>query len=322
MFDKTIDFSYPIQYYFYVEFMFNFVLGEDRRSNMKKGNREYKSDVFSMLMEDKKNALQVYNALNNTNYADPEAVEMKTLNKGVSLSIRNDAAFVVDAALSIYEHQSTICPNMPVRNLIYYTNIIESELKNRNIYGYGLVKIPLPKFVVFYNGSDDQPETYEMKLSNAFEKQTDNPELELRCKVYNINRGKNRELLEKCSILKEYMIFVDYVRTFHAEQNFEDLKSAIEKAINTCIQESVLKDFLMQHRFEVEKVTELDYTFDRQLLLEREEARTEGRAEGRAEGLSEGRLSLILNMIDKKMSKEDIFNLGVTEEEYETALSK
>ena len=85
---------------------------------MSNGNREYKSDVFSMLMEDKKNALSVYNVLNGTNHTNPDDLEICTLDKGVSLTVRNDAAFVVDAALSIYEHQSTICPNMPVRNLI------------------------------------------------------------------------------------------------------------------------------------------------------------------------------------------------------------
>lgn len=31
------------------------------------GNREYKSDVFSMLMEDRNNALQLYNAVNDAN---------------------------------------------------------------------------------------------------------------------------------------------------------------------------------------------------------------------------------------------------------------
>ena len=70
-------------------------------------------------------------------------------------------------------------------------------LKNRNIYGRSLVKIPVPKFVVFYNGDEEQPEAYDMKLSDAFEKKTDNPELELVCKVYNINFGKNEQLLEE-----------------------------------------------------------------------------------------------------------------------------
>ena len=70
-------------------------------------------------------------------------------------------------------------------------------MKNRNIYGRSLVKIPVPKFVVFYNGDEEQPEAYDMKLSDAFEKKTDNPELELVCKVYNINFGKNEQLLEE-----------------------------------------------------------------------------------------------------------------------------
>ena len=79
------------------------------------GNREYKSDVFSMLMKDKPYALSVYNALNGTAYTNPDDLEMETLESGFSLSIRNDAAFVVDASLNIYEHQSSVCPNMPLR---------------------------------------------------------------------------------------------------------------------------------------------------------------------------------------------------------------
>ena len=127
------------------------------------GNREYKSDVFSMLMEDKANALELYNAMNYSNYTNPEDVEIQTLDKGVSLSIRNDAAFILDSNLSVYEHQCSICPNMPVRSLIYFTNILERLLKNRNIYGRSQVRIPVPKFAVFYNGQEDQPEYEELK---------------------------------------------------------------------------------------------------------------------------------------------------------------
>ena len=250
---------------------------------MSNGNREYKSDVFSMLMEDKNNALSVYNVLNGTNLTNPDEVEIQTLDKGVSLTVRNDAAFVVDASLSVYEHQSTVCPNMPVRNLVYYTTIVSEYLRKKNIFGRKLVKIPVPKFVVFYNGDEDQPSEYEMKLSDAFEKKVENPELELVCKVYNINFGKNKDILDRCQILREYMTFVDYVRFYHKEQNFEDLCIAINRAIDRCINEGVLKDFLQKNRAEVIKVTQLDYTFDRQVMLEREDAREEGREEGREE---------------------------------------
>ncbi|MDE6924431.1 MAG: hypothetical protein K2P59_04090, partial [Acetatifactor sp.] len=134
---------------------------------------------FSMLMEDRNNALQLYNAVNRSEYADPEMVELHNLDKGISLTVRNDAAFVLDMSLSIYEHQSTVCPNMPVRSLIYFSAMLRQLVQNRSIYGRTLVKIPTPRFAVFYNGEEDQPEQYDLKLSDAFEKNMGTPELEL-----------------------------------------------------------------------------------------------------------------------------------------------
>ncbi len=249
------------------------------------GNREYKSDVFSMLMENRDNALQLYNAVNGSDYMDPGIVELQNLDRGISLTVRNDAAFILDMNLSIYEHQSTVCPNMPVRSLIYFSMMMKQYVKERNIYGRTLIKIPTPRFAVYYNGEEDQPEQYDMKLSDAFEKRVEEPGAELVCKVYNINNGKNTELLDRCPWLKEYMFFVDCVRDFHKQNGYDDLENAIERAIDCCIRENVLKSFLMEHRTEVVKVMTLDYTFDRQLMLEREEARTEGLAEGHAEGI-------------------------------------
>lgn len=101
-----------------------------------------------------------------------------TLDRGISLSVRNDAAFVLDMNLSVYEHQSTICPNMPVRSLIYFSNILEQIIKGKNIYGYRLVKIPTPRFAVFFNEEKEQPEQYDLKLSDAYIQPVNNPELE------------------------------------------------------------------------------------------------------------------------------------------------
>ena len=254
------------------------------------GNREYKSDVFSMLLEDKENALLLYNALNDSDYTNPDDVEICTLEKGISLTVRNDASFVIDSSLNIYEHQSTVCPNMPLRSLIYVANHLEKRIKQQrlNLFGHTLVKIPTPKFIVFYNGKENQPEKYEYKLSDCFEKETDNPQLELKCIVYNINKGNNAELLNRCVFLKDYMIFIDYVRYYYDEKNLS-LGDSIEYAINRCIDEDVLKDFLINHREEVAKVTNLDFTFERQIELEREEAENKGLLRGREEGISLGR---------------------------------
>lgn len=248
-------------------------------------NREYRSDVFSLLLQDKRRAMEVYNAINGTAYDDPELVEIVPLeNRGISLSVRNDASFVLDANLSIYEHQSTICPNMPLRSLIYFVTIIHARIRKKNIFGRTLIKIPVPHFVVFYNGKDDSPEHYELRLSDAFEQKTEYPELELVCQVYNINRGYNEGLLERCPTLRDYMYFVDLVREYHEKNGFTDLVDAIELAIDQCIREDVLKEFLREHRSEVVKMMQLDYTFERQIELEREEAIAEGRKQGVDEG--------------------------------------
>lgn len=245
------------------------------------GNREYKSDVFCMLMEEPGYALEVYNALNHSDYRNPGLVEVCNLERGISLSVRNDAAFILDMNLSVYEHESTICPNMPLRALIYVTNILEQWVKKRNIYGRKLVKIPTPRFAVFYNGVEEQPEQYQLKLSDAYANRMEEPELELTCTVYNINSGKNRELLSECPVLEQYMVFVRYVREGLEMHPKKDLAKAIDGAIDRCIEEGVLREFLMKRREEVTKVTQLDYTFDRRIELEREDAREEALAEER-----------------------------------------
>ena len=262
-------------------------------------NKEYKSDVFSMLLQDKKRAMEIYNAINGTDYDDPELVEMTTLDdKSFSLTVRNDASFILDANLSLYEHQSTYCPNMPLRDLLYFASIIQKRIKaqKRDIYGGRILKIPVPHFVVFYNGKEDAPDQYD-RLSDAFEKETEDPEIELVCHVYNINSGKNTPLLSKCQTLREYMYFVDMVRKNNEISG--NLEDAIEKAINQCMEENVLRDFLAQHREEVMHVMTLDYTFERRLEMQRAEAIEDGERIGKEIGKEE-KLS---EQIRKKIQK-------------------
>ena len=276
------------------------------------GNAEFKSDVFSLLLADKKRALEVYNAMNDTSYDNPELIENVALeDKGISLSIRNDASFIIDYHLSLYEHQSTYSPNMPLRELIYFVNIISRRLKDKNLYGRSLVKIPVPYFVVFYNGKEPAPEHYELRLSDAFERHTDAPEIELICQVYNINKGNNEELLSKCPTLRDYMYFVDLVREYHAKNNFTDLKDAIRQAIDQCISEDILRDFLKEHRQEVEKMMQLDYTFERQIELERQEARKSGEEIGWKLGEEAGRK--LGEEVGRKLGAEAGRKLGVEE---------
>lgn len=145
--------------------------------------------------------------------------------------------------------------------------------------------------MVFYNGLQKLPERLELKLSDAYEVQTDSPELELKVQVLNINPGMNEELKERCPALKEYIIYVERVRSYVRTM---PLKEAVEKAIDDCIRENVLRDFLMKQRAEVFKMSiyEYDEERERKLML----------ADERELGIEQGILSVVEVVIS--MSRE------------------
>ena len=132
-----------------------------------------------MLLQNKKRALEIYNAINGTAYDDPEQIEITTLeDRSFSLTVRNDASFVLDHQFSLYEHQSTLCPNMPLRDLIYFLSMIQKRAyaKRRDLYARTLLKILAPQFIVFYNGKESAPEQYERRLEQIAEELEEDPE--------------------------------------------------------------------------------------------------------------------------------------------------
>ena len=273
-------------------------------------NREYRSDVFSMLMEKPEYALQVFNALNGTNYTDPGVVEMCTLAKGISLSVRNDASFIIDMHLSIYEHQSTYNPNMPLRSAIYLGEVIRPWLKGRDLYGSKRIMIPTPHLVVFYNGVKGCPEKEVQRLSDSY-LHSGEPEVEIICTLYNINAGNNEDLLNRCPVMREYMIFVNRVR----ENEEAGSENPIADAIDWCVENGVLKEFLSERRKEVIKAMTIDMTFEaREEIIRREE---------REQGIEQGNLTSLRNlMTNLKLSAEEALKaIGIAPEDNEKYLS-
>ena len=76
--------------------------------------RNYKATLFAMIFKDKKELLALYNAVNGTEYDDPELLEINTLENAIYISMQNDVSFIIDSRLSLYEHQSTYSPNLPI----------------------------------------------------------------------------------------------------------------------------------------------------------------------------------------------------------------
>ena len=245
----------------------------------------FKDTVFRMLFREKENLLGLYNALNRTSYTDVSNLEITTLENAVYMNYKNDISFVFDFELLLYEHQSTYNPNMPLRDLFYVSRVLQRRIKDENLYSRRLVRIPTPKFVVFYNGTDFQPEQQVLRLSDAFEKKQNQPALELTVIVYNINLGHNQELLEACSLLKEYAQYVEQVRTYAKEMAFPE---AVEQAVNHCIRNGILADFLSENRAEAIAVSIFEYDEEKHIRSERKEWREIGHAEGLEEGHKKG----------------------------------
>ena len=293
-------------------------------------NREYKSDVFSMLMEYPEYALDVYKALGGTSESDSSKLEIKTLEKCISLSVRNDAAFIIDTDLHLYEHQSTYNPNMPLRALLYLSDIIKPMVKDKGLYGKKLIQIPKPKFVVFYNGEVDRPEKEMQKLSSAYAHTGDaSDSIELTCTVYNINPNRNNEIKENSYVLNGYMQFVEKVREYVRDEYISD-EAAVEKAVDYCIDNHVLEDFFRKRKSEVVKVMTIDMTFEAREKIAREEEYNDGfsdgfndgKAEGKEEGKEEGRILQLIELVRDGLLKitDAADKAGMTTEEFELLL--
>ena len=219
-------------------------------------NRNYKDTVFRMLFSDRKNLLSLYNAVNQRHYTDPEDLEIVTLENAIYMGMKNDLAFIIDTNLYLYEHQSTYNPNMPLRDLFYISNEYQKLLDKKSLYSSSLQKIPAPNFIELYNGTDTLSDFSEHRLSSAFENLSGEPKLELIVTVLNINEGHNALLMEHCQTLKEYSQYVAKVRKYAAGM---PLDQAVEYAVDECIKEHILADFLRKNRAEVISMSIFEY---------------------------------------------------------------
>ena len=236
-------------------------------------NRIYKDRLYKMIFNDKSELLKLYNAINGTHYDDPAMLTITTLDNAIYMTMENDLSFIIDMRLALYEQQSTVNPNLPLRFLMYITDIYSAYTKDMNIYGSKKVQIPLPSFVIFYNGVKSQPDRTEFLLSELFHPTTDQPALELKAVMLNINKGHNQELMNACHTLRDYSEYVARIRTYSAEMPLTD---AVEKAITECIHENILRDFLLKNRAEAKAMSIYEYDEEKTLRMFREEGYEDG----------------------------------------------
>ena len=291
--------------------------------------RQYKDNVFCLLYRDKNNLLDLYNGLNDTNYTNVDDLTVTTLKGGVYMKYKNDASFVFGQDLYMFEQQSSRNPNMPLRFLHYLSDVYRQMYTNSDLHRSTLLKIPVPHFVTFYNGKQPLAAESILRLSDMYEKKIDYPELELMVRVININTANNAgnksrtfnsnindnsnmhtyssEFLSKCETLKDYMTFVNKVRVKTDVEKI-DIRTAVTEAVDECIAENVLSDFLKNHREEVITVSIYEYDEEGHLEIVKEEGRQLGIAEGRQLELTKGINAFIKLCKDMNLSDDDTVN--------------
>ena len=214
-------------------------------------NRTYKDRLFKIIFEDKKELLSLYNALTGKNYQNPDELEINTIDDVIYMHLKNDMSFILDDWQNLFEQQSTFNPNQPLRGFFYFADLYKVKYFGKKIYSTRLLKIPTPQYIVFYNGTTNMPDKKELRLSDAFQQPTTQPDIEVVAHMLNINYGHNKELMERCRKLKEYAQFIDIIRHYLRENKQWSNEQAISKAIDDCIKNNILRDILQKERLRV-----------------------------------------------------------------------
>ena len=256
---------------------------------MSTANRKYKDSVFvDLFSEDEKakeNFLSLYNALHNTKLTVIEQLKNIRLDQVLYMTFYNDVSYLAENKIIVLaEHQSTINPNMPLRCLEYISRLYETLFESKEKYSRKLLHIPTPEFYVFYNGEEPYPSDNILKLSDAFIEKNVESNLELTVKVININQQNRHPVLENCKTMQEYSIFVETVRKWKEI----DSQNGFQKAIEECIVNNILRDYLKRKTKEVLNMLLAEYDYETDIAVQRAEEREIAFAEGIERGIEQG----------------------------------
>ena len=250
-------------------------------------NRQYQDRLFKAIFEREEHKdwlLSLYNALNGSSYTDPSAIEINTIEGIIYVTMKNDISFLIDSQLNLYEQQSSYNPNMPLRGLMYFSQLYQKYIskQRKDIYSSALLKIPTPQFIVIYTGSTELDDVKELKLSDSFEVPDTSGRFEWTATVVNISKGHSRKLLEQCPPLRDYAVYVSRIKgNVAAGMTKED---AVNEAMEYSIEHNLLNGYFLEQKMEVlnMSLTEFDQEeYDRNRF-------NDGKEVGIAIGIAEG----------------------------------
>ena len=245
-----------------------------------KANKEYKDSVFRDLFSNvpnfKENFLSLYNMVKGSNITDSSSIQKVELKNVFYNGVVNDISMKIGSNyVVLIEQQSTKNPNMPVRFLEYLSALLPQVVKTDMVkYSEKKQEIPFPEFYMIYNGNKPYNGPNELLLSELYPAQTkigytNNFPLEIRVKVINMSIEENstnpvdQEIMNSIKndpVVYGYYKLVKYVE-FYKKQAFLNAKEGkisksfaeefIQQAIDRCIEEGILADYLRQYKKEV-----------------------------------------------------------------------
>ncbi|MCR5156785.1 MAG: Rpn family recombination-promoting nuclease/putative transposase [Butyrivibrio sp.] len=271
-------------------------------------NREYRDRLLNFVFgreENRRWTLQLYNAVNDSKYDDPDAIEFNTLKDVLYMGMKNDTSFLISDILNVYEHQSSYNPNMPLRMLQYLSDLYSAYIaRNKlNKYSSSLISLPVPKLVVFYNGEKKIEDETILRLSDSFtDEHRKESDVEVKVRMININHGHSLKLMKACKPLEEYSWFINEINVNLAGQDERDIVAAVRAALNAMPGDYEIHDFLMTHKAEVEGMLDTEYNEAevKELFIE------EGRKEGIKEGADLKARDIAMRLLKKGSSPDSV----------------
>ena len=241
--------------------------------------RAYKDRLFCFIFGSEAHkdwTLSLYNAVNGTAYTNPNDIIITTLTQVVYMGMHNDVAFLIADEVNMYEQQSTFNPNMPLRLMQYTGNVYEKliTLWQKNKFGKKLIQLPVPKLVVFYNGTTEEPDETVLNLSDAFQEDKRNDaDISVRVRMININTGRSPKVVEACKPLDEYIWLVGRIRE---REKVMPLEAAVDAALDEMPEDFLIRPYLEANRVEVKKMLLTEYNETRTMEMFKNEGREEG----------------------------------------------
>lgn len=279
---------------------------------MRKTKRLYKDSLFRDIFSNEERLSEIYEALLDRKAA-PQDITLATMDETLFDGIKNDVGFIVrNEYVILIEHQSTINENMPLRLFMYLAEIYRRHVDEDSVYRKKRIRLPAPRFYVFYNGMEEVPDTWRLRLSDAFDGRQGSLELVVDVININIDDKKERLLLGKSHALKSYSVFVAKVR--ECIKNGSTLEAAVGEAVQYCVSHDYLREYFRQkHKKEVFDMLNFAWNQERALKVCAEEAREDGLAQGLENGLAASIANVMKNMGVSMEKAMDVLQIPAAE---------